>query len=77
MEPYRDWDQDSGVQAFEIGEGQIDVQFKTGSIYRYTTSSVGSANLERMMALARAGEGLNSFINTNKVVRNGYSAKLR
>ncbi len=77
MEPYRDWDHDSGVQAFEIGEGQIDVQFKTGSIYRYTSSSVGSANLERMMALARAGEGLNSFINTNKVVRNGYSAKLR
>lgn len=77
MEPYRDWDQDSGVQAFEICEGQIDVQFKSGSIYRYTTSSVGSENLERMLALARAGEGLNSFINTNKVVRNGYAAKLR
>lgn len=75
MEPYRDWDRDSGVKGFEICEGQIDVQFKTGSVYRYTSSSVGSANLERMVALARAGEGLNSFI--NRVVKNRYSAKLQ
>lgn len=75
MEPYRDWDNDSGVRAFEISNGQIDVQFKSGAVYRYTSSSVGPANLERMVTLARAGEGLNSFI--NKVVRNAYSARLQ
>ncbi len=75
MEPYRDWDNDSGVRAFEISEGQIDVQFKTGAVYRYTATSVGPENLNRMVTLARAGEGLNSFI--NKVVSKRYSAKLR
>lgn len=75
MEPYRDWDNDSGVRGFEICEGHIDVQFKSGAVYRYTSSSVGQANLDRMGGLARAGEGLNSFI--NRVVRNRYSAKLR
>ena len=75
MEPYRDWDNDSGVRAFEISEGQIDVQFKTGAVYRYTSASVGSANFDQMVALARAGEGLNSFI--NRFVKKLYSAKLR
>ena len=75
MERYRDWDRDSGVRAFEICEGHIDVQFKSGDVYRYTSSSVGPENLVQMKALARAGEGLNSFI--NRVVKNSYSARLR
>ncbi|RIV80193.1 hypothetical protein D2V17_20230 [Aurantiacibacter xanthus] len=75
MEPYRDWDNDSGVRAFEISEGQIDIQFKTGAVYRYTSSSVGSINFNQLVDLARAGEGLNSFI--NRVVRKLYSARLR
>ena len=75
MEPYREWDNDSGVRAFEISEGQIDIQFKTGAVYRYTSTSVGSANLDQMVALARAGEGLNSFI--NRVVKKRYSSRLR
>jgi len=74
MEPYRDWDQDSGVRAFEISDGQIDVQFKSGAVYRYTSSSVGTENFAQMVSLARAGEGLNSFINT--YVKNDYSERL-
>jgi hypothetical protein len=75
MEPYRDWDNDSGVRAFEISEGQIDIQFKAGAVYRYTSASVGSANLDQMVALARAGEGLNNFI--NRAVKKRYSSRLR
>ena len=75
MEPYRDWDQDSGVRAFEVSDGQIDVQFRSGAIYRYTSASAGPENLNRMVDLARAGEGLNSFI--NRVVRKRYAAKLQ
>jgi len=75
MEPYRDWDNDSGVRAFEISEGQIDIQFKTGAVYRYTSVSAGSANFDQMVALARAGEGLNNFI--NRVVKKRYSSRLR
>ena len=75
MERYRDWDQDSGVKAFEVGEDRIDVQFKTGAAYRYTAASVGPENLSQMVKLARAGDGLNSFI--NRVVSKRYSARLR
>lgn len=75
MTPYRDWDHDSGVLAYVIGESHIDVQFKDGAIYRYTSISAGQVNLDQMARLARAGEGLNAFI--NRVVKRRYSARLR
>lgn len=74
MTPYRDWDHDSGVKAYEIGQAYIDVQFKDGSAYRYTSLSAGQSNIDEMARLARAGEGLNSFI--NRVVKKGFSARL-
>lgn len=75
MTPYRDWDRDSGVRAYDIGQSRIDVQFKDGAVYRYTSLSAGQANLNHMAQLARAGEGLNAFI--NRVVKRGYSSRLR
>jgi hypothetical protein len=74
MTPYRDWDQNSGVKAYEIGPTHIDVKFKDNSVYRYTFASAGAVNIEQMARLARAGDGLNKFI--NKVVRKRYSEKL-
>lgn len=75
MTPYNDWDRDSGVRAYEIGQSHIDVEFKGGSVYRYTSSSVGEGNLNQMVRLARSGDGLNSFI--NRVVKHRYSERLR
>jgi glycine cleavage system aminomethyltransferase T len=75
MTPYRDWDQDSGVQAYDIEQSHIDVQFKDGAVYRYTSLSAGQTNLDHMARLARAGDGLNAFI--NRFVKNRYSARLR
>jgi hypothetical protein len=75
MTPYKDIDDDSGVRAYNIEDGYIDVQFKDGALYRYTSMSAGQANLEKMARLARAGDGLNSFINRN--VKQRYSARLR
>ena len=75
MERYANRGGDSNVVAFEIDQGSINVQFGDGSIYLYTAQSAGSANLENMKQLARAGQGLNSFI--NRAVRKGYAAKLR
>ena len=75
MIPYRDWDNDSNVAAFEVGESYIDVAFKSGAIYRYTSVSAGAENLRQMIAFARGGEGLNSFI--NRVIRKNYSQRLR
>ncbi len=74
MTIYRDWDQDSGIRAYEIGSTHIDVAFKDGAVYRYTALSAGRAYLDRMVVLARAGDGLNEFI--NRAVRKRYSEKL-
>lgn len=65
MERYADIDNDSGVVAYEVGATFIRVQFSDGAIYLYTASSTGLSDIERMKQLARAGEGLNSFIMRN------------
>jgi hypothetical protein len=75
VEHYKNLGGDSSVVAFEIGEGSITVQFSDGSVYLYTNQSAGSASIAEMQRLARAGQGLNSFI--RRVVRKGYAKKLR
>lgn len=74
MNSYRDWDHDSGIRAYEIGSSHMDVQFKDGAVYRYTAVSAGRANLDRMVLLARSGDGLHQFI--NRAVKNRYSEQL-
>ena len=68
---YPNLSQNSGISEVTIATDAVDVKFTSGSVYRYTRKSVGSANLATMKALAIAGKGLNGFI--NKVVRNLYS----
>ncbi len=75
MERYKAIDGDSGIIAYENGNDYIRVQFSTGTIYRYTYKSAGSHNIERMKALARSGDGLNTYINTN--IRKMYERKER
>lgn len=75
MESYRNLGGNSGVEAYEIGQDFIKVQFSDGSVYMYTNKSAGARNIERMKQLAANGQGLNSFINT--VVRNDYAWKER
>ena len=75
MERYKNLGGNSGVYAYEIGSNSITVQFSTGAVYLYTNRSAGSANIERMKALAVAGEGLNSYI--MRYVKKGYESKLR
>jgi len=48
----------------------MDVAFKDGAVYRYTSLSAGQANIDRMIMLARAGDGLNEFINRAVKKRN-------
>ena len=62
MEAYRDWDRDSGVEAFEIGGDSITIRFRKGGTYLYTYASAGASAIERMKVFARAGDGLNSYI---------------
>ena len=74
MTPYRDWDHDSGVRAFEIGSDSITVQFKDGSKYLYTSLTPGRQEIEHMARLAQAGEGLNSYI--TKIIKRRYARKI-
>ncbi len=75
MDKYLNTGGDSGVVAYEITADSIRVQFSDGSIYLYTCASAGSQNIEKMKQLARTGEGLNAFINTQ--VRKSYARKER
>lgn len=75
MERYANRGGDSNVVGYEIEPSSIKVQFGDGSVYLYTTQSAGSQKIEQMKNLAKAGQGLNSFI--NRVVRKGYASKLR
>ena len=75
MTRYKDKDNDSGVVAYKYGDDFIRVRFKSGDTYLYTYESAGAKNVERMKILAKEGEGLNAFINTN--VRKLYARKER
>lgn len=68
MERYKDWDDDSNIVAYEIGDDFLIIEFRNGRVrfYRYSYISTGQSRVEHMKQLARAGDGLNSFISTQK-----------
>lgn len=75
MERYKNLGGDSGVSAYEIGDDNIKVEFNDNALYLYTYSSAGRQNIEQMKNLAKQGQGLNGFINSN--VKFKYESKLR
>jgi len=63
---YRNIGGDSNVESYEIGADYISVKFfGTPKIYTYSYKKAGFHHVEAMKALAVAGDGLNSYINTN------------
>lgn len=65
---------DSGVLAYAIGADWIDVVFADrAAIYRYGYSKPGRAHVTRMIALARQGRGLATYINQH--VRADYQSR--
>jgi hypothetical protein len=74
MRPYPDIEHDSGISAYEIGQGSITIRFADGGIYLYDASAPGAKHVAEMQKLARSGRGLNTYI--NKHVRRNYAAKL-
>ena len=55
----------SGVIAFETGSDFITVQFAGFETYRYSYKSAGASVVEKMKLLARAQQGLSTFIAQN------------
>lgn len=74
MQPYIDIGGDSGVLAFETGEGWIIVQFHKGGAYLYNGANPGLEHVIEMQRLAWAGDGLNTYI--NKHVRKNFAEKV-
>lgn len=75
MTSYKNVSGKSGVDAYEIHEGHIDVRFSAEiyRTYRYDHAVTGRGHVEEMKRLATAGIGLNSYINGN--VKYQYASK--
>ncbi len=74
MQPYKNSDRDTGVIAYETGDNGIVVQFRDGSIYLYTIKSAGLPAIKKMQSLAKAGQGLTTYI--NQYVKDKYEQKI-
>lgn len=70
MQPYANFNGNSGVESYDIAEGQIIVQFKRGKKYRYTSESTGVSEIAEMQNRARKGKGLATYI--SQVVKKNY-----
>jgi hypothetical protein len=64
----------SGVVAYEIYEGSIDIEFANGDVYRYDEVNPGPVDVEMMKRFARAGRSLTTYI--SRYVKDRYAAKL-
>lgn len=64
----------SGISAYVHTNTSITIQYTNGSVYRYDVSEVLSkTQLKEMIALAKQGKGLNSFLNRNPQIKKyGY-----
>lgn len=75
MERYKNLGGNSGVVGYEIADGSITVQFDDGMKYLYTNRSSGPGAITEMQRLARAGQGLNSYI--SRYVKKAFDRKWR
>jgi hypothetical protein len=74
MQRYFSRSGDSGVEAYEIRAEAIMLRFKDGRNYLYDYSAPGHDHVEAMKLLARAGEGLTTYVNQH--VRENYAKRL-
>jgi hypothetical protein len=72
MTPYKRLSGDSGVLAYLIEARSIRVKFVDGKVYTYSYASTGRDRVEQMKLLARAGQGLSTYI--SKYVRDAYAS---
>lgn len=74
MRRYANLSGDSGVVAYECGHGWITVEFRDGAAYLYNANEPGPAAVAEMQRLAKAGEGLSTYV--SRVVKGRYAKKL-
>ncbi len=71
MERYRNISGDSGVEFYEILDHAIKIRFRSGPAYVYDDVRPGYVHVRHMQDLARAGQGLSTYI--SRYVRSSYS----
>ena len=74
MKRYRNLDGNSGVTAYESGDGFIRLRFVNGDTYEYTDEATGTEHVANMQKLAHAGRGLATYV--SRFVRDDYARKL-
>ncbi len=73
MEKYKNLSTNSSVTHYEIGDDFILVKFQDNMVYRYNYFIPGVMHVNKMKDCAKAGCGLNSYI--NKYVKKNYVDK--
>ena len=63
MQKYKNLNNDSEVEAYDIDEDYVLIKFKNNVRYLYNEHHTGKENLEILKKLAKEGKGLNHFIN--------------
>ena len=65
---YKDFGGDGGVSAYRTIDDGIEVRFKGSStVYRYRRVDYGSVEIERLILLAKSGDGLTRRLNQLKL----------
>lgn len=77
MEIYKNLGGTSNVRAYSVDQDSITIEFMSGAnrFYVYDQNKPGMEHVNRMKALAVAGQGLNSYIGTHLRSPNSYSSK--
>lgn len=75
MNDYSDLNNDSNILEYECGNDWIDIKYKSGGTYRYSSSIIGGSHLAIMKELAESGSGLNRYMNQNLEVMTGYTER--
>lgn len=75
MKRYKNLSGKSTVATYELAKDAVTVGFNTRAVYIYSNQSAGSGNISQMKALALAGKGLGTFIDTN--VKERFARKTR
>jgi len=73
MTPYGNSSGKSGVRAYEISRNSITVEFISGDTYLYSHKKPGKTHVDKMIALAKSGKGLSTYISRH--VKFNYEAR--
>jgi len=67
----------TGVVHYEAFKDAIELTFRDGWIYHYSTRKIASHHIKEMKRLAMNGKGLTTYVNQHEEVKHDYDRKYR